>query len=118
MSNPDQGVTVSAEAIQTHLSGIEHLAKIISELNCEGESPVAEAKDVGRRSEPLAAAAKDFAPRNESLPADTKGVARGSEAIAKATKELVLHMEARHERAAAANRQAETLRRYANKIFA
>ena len=118
MSNPDQGVTVSAETIQTHLSGIEHLAKIISELNCKGESPVAEAKDVARNCEPLAAAAKDFALRNESLAADTKGVARGSEAIAEATKELALRMEAHRERAAAANRQAETLRRNANKLLA
>ena len=103
MSNPDQGVTVSAEAIQTHLSGIEHLEKIISELNCEGESPVAEAKD--------------FAPRNESLSADAKSVARNSEAIAEAIKGLALRMEAHRERAAA-SRQAETLRRHANRIFA
>ena len=104
MRNPDNSLTISAETVEAYLSGIEHLAKIVSELNCEGESPIAEAKDVTRRGEPQASAAKDFAPRNES--------------IAEGAKELALQIEAHQERAAADNRQAETLRRNANRIFA
>ena len=90
MSNQDKRVTVSAGAVEAYLTRIERLAETFSGLSGQDEFTEAEAKDV----------------------------ARNSEAFAEAVKELALRMEAHQERAAAANRQAETLRRNANGLFA
>lgn len=90
MSNQDKRVTVSAGAVEAYLARIERLAETFSGLSGQDEFTEAEAKDV----------------------------ARNSEAFAEAVKELALRMEAHQERAAAANRQAETLRRNANRLFA
>lgn len=104
MRSPDNGVTISAEAIEEYLTRIEQLAATVSEMNCEGELVAAGAKSVAGSCESLASGAKSVAHSNESL--------------AEGARRLALRIEAHQERVAAANREAETLRRNANRLFA
>lgn len=118
MRNPDNSVTISAEAIEEYLTRIEQLAATVSEMNCEGELVAAGAKSVAGSCESLASRAKSVAHNSDFLASGAKSVAHSNESLAEGARKLALRIEAHQERIAAANREAETLRRNANRLFA